>query len=42
MPAKAASPRRWALLVLVGVLGGVLSGFFGVGGGAVMVPLLAS
>jgi hypothetical protein len=32
--------RRWVLLVVVGLLGGVLSGVFGVGGGAVMVPLL--
>jgi uncharacterized membrane protein YfcA len=32
--------RRWALLVVVGLLGGLLSGLFGVGGGAVMVPLL--
>ena len=40
MRPTAASARRWALLVLVGVLGGLLSGLFGVGGGAVMVPLL--
>lgn len=33
-------PRRVLVLVLVGVLGGLLSGTFGVGGGIVMVPLL--
>jgi uncharacterized protein len=32
--------RRWSVLVAVGVLGGVLSGAFGVGGGILMVPLL--
>ena len=32
--------RHWASLVLVGALGGLLSGAFGVGGGIVMVPLL--
>ncbi len=35
-----ASARRWGLLLVVGVVGGLLSGLFGVGGGAVMVPLL--
>lgn len=30
----------WSRLVLVGVIGGFLSGAFGVGGGIVMVPLL--
>lgn len=34
------SARRILALVLVGVIGGVLSGAFGVGGGIVMVPLL--
>jgi uncharacterized membrane protein YfcA len=32
--------RRLLALVLVGVIGGLLSGAFGVGGGVVMVPLL--
>ena len=32
--------RYWAALVLVGALGGLLSGAFGVGGGIIMVPLL--
>ncbi|WP_251856520.1 sulfite exporter TauE/SafE family protein [Herbiconiux sp. L3-i23] len=32
--------RPWALLLVVGAIGGVLSGAFGVGGGIVMVPLL--
>lgn len=40
MPVAPVSARRWALLVVVGLLGGLLSGLFGVGGGAVMVPLL--
>lgn len=39
-PARGARARRPATLVLVGVLGGLLSGLFGVGGGIVMVPLL--
>jgi uncharacterized membrane protein YfcA len=34
------SPRRVLALLLVGVLGGLLSGAFGVGGGTVMVPLM--
>ncbi|MGO7983916.1 sulfite exporter TauE/SafE family protein, partial [Rhizobium johnstonii] len=34
-----ARPSFW-LLVLTGVIGGVLSGAFGVGGGILMVPLL--
>ena len=32
--------RRYLALALVGVIGGALSGAFGVGGGIVMVPLL--
>jgi uncharacterized protein len=32
--------RRLLALLLVGVLGGILSGLFGVGGGIIMVPLL--
>lgn len=37
----AAAPRKtFLLLALVGIIGGVLSGAFGVGGGIVMVPLL--
>jgi uncharacterized membrane protein YfcA len=34
------SARRVLILLLVGVLGGTLSGAFGVGGGTIMVPLL--
>ena len=34
------SPRRVLALVAVGILGGLLSGAFGVGGGIIMVPLL--
>ncbi|MBF0330399.1 MAG: sulfite exporter TauE/SafE family protein [Candidatus Omnitrophica bacterium] len=30
----------WVLYVLVGVIGGVISGLFGVGGGLVIVPIL--
>lgn len=40
MRTAAPGARRGALLVAVGLLGGMLSGFFGVGGGTVMVPLL--
>lgn len=32
--------RPWGALLLVGAIGGLLSGAFGVGGGIVMVPLL--
>jgi uncharacterized membrane protein YfcA len=32
--------KRWFLLILIGVIGGVLSGMFGIGGGIIMVPLL--
>lgn len=32
--------RYWLVLGLIGVIGGFLSGMFGVGGGIVMVPLL--
>ncbi|MBX0301034.1 sulfite exporter TauE/SafE family protein [Cryobacterium sp. 1639] len=32
--------RYWLALVLTGIIGGLLSGLFGVGGGIVMVPLL--
>jgi len=35
------APRLWRLL-LVGIVGGVLSGAFGIGGGIVMVPLLTA
>ena len=34
--------RYWLVLALIGVIGGVLSGAFGIGGGIVMVPLLVS
>ena len=34
------SPRRVFSLIAVGILGGLLSGAFGVGGGIIMVPLL--
>ena len=32
--------REFAVLLVIGVLGGLLSGIFGVGGGIIMVPLL--
>lgn len=32
--------RYWLVLAVIGVIGGFLSGLFGVGGGIVMVPLL--
>lgn len=34
------TPRRVLALLLVGALGGLLSGAFGVGGGTIMVPLM--
>jgi uncharacterized membrane protein YfcA len=37
---KAHGARYWITLVMIGVIGGVLSGAFGIGGGIVMVPLL--
>jgi len=37
---SARTPGGVLLLVLIGGIGGVLSGAFGVGGGIVMVPLL--
>lgn len=38
---QTARPRtHWVALVVVGLVGGLLSGAFGVGGGIVMVPLL--
>ena len=36
------SPERWLVIVLVGLVGGVLSGLFAIGGGIIMVPLLTS
>jgi uncharacterized membrane protein YfcA len=33
---------KWAILVLVGASGGLLSGLFAVGGGLIMVPLLTT
>ncbi|ROQ50541.1 hypothetical protein EDF36_4049 [Rathayibacter sp. PhB152] len=37
---KALRPRAMLVLALIGAIGGVLSGAFGVGGGIVMVPML--
>jgi uncharacterized protein len=37
---SAGGRERWWILVVVGVVGGLLSGAFGVGGGIIMVPLL--
>jgi uncharacterized membrane protein YfcA len=34
--------RYWLALALIGVIGGLLSGLFGIGGGIIMVPLLIS
>ncbi|HEV7948736.1 MAG TPA: sulfite exporter TauE/SafE family protein [Glaciihabitans sp.] len=36
------TPRYWIALALIGIIGGVLSGMFGIGGGIIMVPLLIS
>ncbi|GAB3411561.1 sulfite exporter TauE/SafE family protein [Schumannella luteola] len=41
--APAVSPvRHWIGLLVVGLIGGFLSGLFGVGGGIIMVPLLTT
>ncbi|MCL4542071.1 MAG: sulfite exporter TauE/SafE family protein [Chloroflexi bacterium] len=40
-PASRKTPPVWGLLLLGG-FGGILSGFFGVGGGVVFVPVLAT
>ena len=44
MPSSSAptGARWWGSLLVVGVLGGVLSGAFGVGGGIIVVPLLVA
>ena len=34
--------QRWAVLILIGAIGGLLSGLFAVGGGVIMVPLLVA
>jgi uncharacterized membrane protein YfcA len=34
--------RYWTALVIIGLIGGVLSGAFGIGGGIIMVPLLTA
>lgn len=34
--------RYWMILVAIGLIGGLLSGTFGVGGGIIMVPLLVA
>lgn len=34
--------RYWASLILIGLIGGLLSGIFGIGGGIIMVPLLVN
>ncbi len=34
----AASRRRWATMVAIGLIGGLLSGLFAIGGGIIMVP----
>jgi len=34
--------RYWVSLILIGLIGGLLSGIFGIGGGIIMVPLLVN
>jgi uncharacterized protein len=38
--APARTTRAWVVLAVIGAVGGLLSGAFGVGGGIIMVPLL--
>jgi uncharacterized membrane protein YfcA len=38
-PASETSTRQWTARLITGGVGGVIAGFFGVGGGIVMVPL---
>lgn len=39
-PAEAEANAKWYLLVMVGVVAGIASGLFGIGGGLVIVPAL--
>jgi uncharacterized membrane protein YfcA len=41
-PVEHAASPRWLLIVGIGLVGGVLSGLFAIGGGIVMVPLLTT
>jgi uncharacterized membrane protein YfcA len=41
-PREAAPPTRVTVMVAVGVVGGLLSGLFAIGGGIIMVPLLTT
>jgi hypothetical protein len=41
-PVPRRTPREVLLLILIGAIGGLLSGAFGVGGGIIMVPLLTT
>jgi hypothetical protein len=41
-PVPRRTPREVLLLILIGAIGGVLSGGFGVGGGIIMIPLLTT
>ena len=41
MPCEAYTPKDWFRLLLIGSVVGVLTGFFGVGGGFLIVPALA-
>lgn len=34
--------RYWTILAVIGIVGGALSGLFGIGGGIIMVPLLVT
>jgi uncharacterized membrane protein YfcA len=42
IPTEHAAPRRWLVIVGIGLVGGLLSGLFAIGGGIVMVPLLTT
>jgi len=41
-PLETQSRRRWGTMITIGLIGGLLSGLFAIGGGIIMVPLLTT
>ncbi|RFA11682.1 hypothetical protein B7R22_18375 [Subtercola boreus] len=41
-PTEHAGPQHWLVIVGIGLVGGILSGLFAIGGGIIMVPLLTT